>query len=174
MLLRIFFGKTGVVFWRYIAQVAHEVHHFMVAEHAHHAAACLFRLGFQRHDQVHHFSRPGTAIDQVSDLNENSGAAMPTALLVDKAGLLKNGHKVIEIAVDVSDGNSAGLRSPEIDRNECAKGNRQQQVASLPQEECHREKMLVFSDHLWFPSLERRRSRPHRGPNTEPSAGAEA
>ena len=54
--------------------------------------------------QVHHLAWLWTPVNQVPHLNKNGLTARPAILFVDKANPLQNGDEVIEVTVDVADG----------------------------------------------------------------------
>src|SRR5260370_35797900 len=82
-LLGLAIGKTIIILWCDIAQLAHEIHPFMVAQQGHDAdAARLRRSIFQGHHEVQDFSRLWPSIDQVAHLNQSDLATRPVTLLV--------------------------------------------------------------------------------------------
>src|SRR6266850_436889 len=97
-------GKTCIVLGSDVAQVAHDIHYFVVTEQAHDPAACLYRFLLERHHQVHDLARLGAAIQEVPDLDERCLTACPMVLLVGKTGTPENAHEVVKVIVDIGDG----------------------------------------------------------------------
>src|SRR2546429_9736531 len=82
-LLRIAICKTGVVHRRDVAKVAHDIHHFVIAEQAHDSPAGLWRFLFERHHQIHHIAGFRATIQEVPDLDESSLAPGPVMLVIE-------------------------------------------------------------------------------------------
>src|ERR1700682_1017040 len=96
--------ETGVIPYRDVPKVTHEIHHFVVAQQAHDSAASLRRLLIERYHQVQNFARLWSAIYEISKWNERGFAARPVALLVDEFYSLQNDAEVVEVSVDIRDG----------------------------------------------------------------------
>ena len=71
---------------------------------AYDTATCLCRFLLEGHHQVHDLAGLGTAIQQVSHLDEGCLAACPVVLFVDKAGALEDADEVVEVAVNITNG----------------------------------------------------------------------
>src|SRR5215469_18939460 len=104
-LLGLIIGEAGIVLWGDITQVPHHVHDFMIAEQCLHSAAIFRSLLLERHEQIHGLARLGTTIYQVANLYQGGFASGPMVLVIDQADVLKNGNKVVEGTVNVTDGN---------------------------------------------------------------------
>src|SRR5579863_2504449 len=98
-------GKTLEISDRDVAKVAHQIHHFVVAQQADDLAAGFLRLLIEGHHQVQYFARLWSAIDQISKLNQGGFAAGPAALLVNQVNSLQNGGEVVEVSMNIADCN---------------------------------------------------------------------
>ena len=124
---RVSSGKGSEDFGRGVANVTYEVHDFVVAKKNLNLAADLGRLGLETHHQIENGALFGTAIDQVSRLNEESVPAGPVARIVDQPEALENLAKAIEISVDIAKGNGSlfGLGGAKEWRGEKKRENQQ-------------------------------------------------
>jgi hypothetical protein len=86
-----------------VAEVAREVHHFVVAEEHDQAPARIFRLPFEIHQQIEGGSHARAAIRDVAGLDDGGVACDPAAIRVGDAGLLEDAGQPFDIAVDVAD-----------------------------------------------------------------------
>jgi hypothetical protein len=75
----------------------------VIAQEAYNAAACGSRFFLERHHQVHHWARLGTAIEEVADLDESCSAGDPVVLLIDQADVAKDRNEVVEVTVHIAD-----------------------------------------------------------------------
>jgi hypothetical protein len=65
------------------------------------------RWALEAHQQVHDLARVGAAVEQVAGLYELGFTAGPTVFSVDDADSAQQPHKLIVVAVYVSDSNNA-------------------------------------------------------------------
>ena len=107
-----------------VAKVTHEIHHLVVAQERDDAAASLRRLLIERQHQVQNLARLWSAIDEIAKLKKSGIAAGPVALLVDEPYALQNGAEVVEISVDIADGDEQWCR---VRRRGCRAGRQSQQ-----------------------------------------------
>ena len=95
--------ERGIRAGGHVAQVAQDVHAFVVAEQHVHAAAGAPGLALEPHQQVHDLSDVVTAIGEVAGLHEPRVPAAPSLFLVDQAGCPEDLREAIAGAVNVAD-----------------------------------------------------------------------
>src|SRR5215813_11398711 len=88
-----------------VAKVTHEIHHLVVAHHSEDAAPGSGRLFVQREHQVQDLAWLWSAVEEVTQLHESCISAGPASLVIDELNSLQNSGEILEVAVDVSDGN---------------------------------------------------------------------
>jgi len=84
-------------------------------------------LGIVRHllDRVHELEQTNQELrDEIAKLKKSGVAARPVALLVDEPYSLQNGAEVVEISVDIADGDQQWCR---VRRGGCRSGRHSQQ-----------------------------------------------
>src|SRR5262249_50335791 len=101
-LFRILGGKARKILWRYVAQVARDVHDLVISQQDQHAAAGLLGLLFQRHKQVHDLARAWAAVEIIAGLHQRGISSRPLLLLVYQAGLLEDLDESVEVSVDIA------------------------------------------------------------------------
>ena len=100
--LRGLVGRVGGVLGRHdVAQVAEQVHRFVIAEHDVQLAARRACLALQAHQQVHDLARIAAAIEQIAEAHDVRGAGGPVVGSVDHAGLAQQRHELVVGAVHV-------------------------------------------------------------------------
>ena len=89
---------------RNVSQISQEVHALVVAEEHLDPSSCPARLGFEAHQQVHHVTDVGSAVQEIPGLNEARSPADPAAFGVDEPRRAENRRQRVERAVNVADG----------------------------------------------------------------------
>ena len=95
--------ELGVVGRRDVAQIARQVHDFVVAQQRDDPPAAASGGLFQRHHEIQRAPHAGAAVQEIAQLDQNGVAADPGAAGVDQAGLRENRLERRKIAVDVAD-----------------------------------------------------------------------
>ena len=119
---------------RQVPEVAVENHGFVIADEGVNRSAGLPGLVFEPHQEVHRLSGVGAAVEDVSGLDEMRLAAGPFALGIDQVGGPKDGHELIVVAVDVSDGDDPVDAGPDVfsRRSDRRPGDQEQEECSVP------------------------------------------
>ena len=100
-------GKGGVLARADVAQVAHDVHDFVVAEHDVHRAAGRARLALEPHQQVEHLARIRAAVDEVAEAHELRIAACPAQFAVHDTLRAQERRERVKGAVHVRESHDA-------------------------------------------------------------------
>src|SRR6266487_1666294 len=70
-------GKAGVGVLGDVAQVAHKIHHFVIAEQGNHSPAILRCIFLQSDKQIHDITRLGAAVQKVAYLHQGGFTPCP-------------------------------------------------------------------------------------------------
>ena len=86
-----------------VAPVAPQDHLLVVSNKAVHVAACVSRLGFQFHQEIHGLARVRSPVEEVPGLDEMGPSADPLVVLVDDLRCKESPQELVVVAVDVAD-----------------------------------------------------------------------
>jgi hypothetical protein len=102
--------RGGENLGRDIAQIAHDVHDFVIAEHDDDLPAGFRSFGLEEHHQVQNVAFLGAAVDEIPRLNQDGLASGPVTGVVDQSDALENVADTIEVSENIADGKGDRLR----------------------------------------------------------------
>ena len=111
---RLLIGKCGEFSTRYVAKIADQVHHLVIAERQQDLAARSPRFILQPHDEIHDPARVGAAIKKVPRDDERGRIARPAAIVCDDAGIGERSKHGVIGSVRIAHGDDALDAGPAI------------------------------------------------------------
>ena len=89
-----------------VANIAINIHGFVVADQRMHITIFNLGLRFKFHQQVHYLAAVCASVGNIASLHEVSFPADPIVVLVDQPGEAEKGYEPIVVAMNVADGDN--------------------------------------------------------------------
>ena len=96
-------------FGRDVAEIADDVHDFMIAGEDDGLADGALGLLLEPHQQIHHLAHVGAAVGVVAGLHPDRAPTAPLQRIVDEAGAAEDGGDPVVETMNVADGDEDGL-----------------------------------------------------------------
>lgn len=100
-------GEGRVLLGRNVAQIAHDIHDFVVTEHHVYRAAGFPCLNLEAHQQIEHLPGCRSAIEQIARADQMGGAGTPVQIRIDYLGFTQHRQQLVVGSVHIRESHDA-------------------------------------------------------------------